>query len=82
LKCLESRRELIHQTQFGVYPPVITVGAAMPTSEDYKDSAEECRRLAALTDDERERATLLQMACQWQRLADYKAKQESGGALG
>jgi hypothetical protein len=48
----------------------------MPTSEQYRQSAEECRRLAEAAQDEHERDTLLGMARQWDRLADYKAKTE------
>jgi hypothetical protein len=49
----------------------------MPTAEHYRNSAEECRRLAALAHDELERLTLLRMASQWDRLAEHKAKIES-----
>jgi hypothetical protein len=48
----------------------------MPTSEHYKQSADECRRLAQEAIDEIERRTLLQMAAQWDRLAEYKTKIE------
>ena len=48
----------------------------MPTSKDYKRSAEECRRLAEQAHDQIEREALLTMAAQWDRLAEYKAKTE------
>lgn len=50
----------------------------MPSSEEYKRSAEECRRAADQAEDEIERETLLRMAEQWYRLAEYKAKIEAG----
>jgi hypothetical protein len=50
---------------------------SMPTSEDYKRSAAECRRLAEVALDEVERNALLRMARQWDRLAAYKARVES-----
>jgi hypothetical protein len=50
----------------------------MPTSEDYRQSAEECRRLAEQAHDDVERDALLMMAAQWDRLAAYKAKAEAG----
>jgi hypothetical protein len=49
----------------------------MPTSEEYRQSAKECRRLAAEAQDEHERATLLGMARQWDRLAEHKANLEN-----
>jgi hypothetical protein len=48
----------------------------MPTSEHYKRSADECRRLAKEAHDEIERETLLRMAAQWHRLAKHKTKIE------
>jgi hypothetical protein len=48
----------------------------MPTSEDYKRSAEECRQFAGQTTDQVEREGLLRMAEQWARLAEHKAKKE------
>ena len=39
--------------------------------------AEECRALAGQTQDENERATILKMAQQWERLAEHKAKKEA-----
>ena len=49
---------------------------AMPTSEHYKHSADECRRLAKDAHDDIEREALLKMATQWDRLAEHKAKIE------
>lgn len=51
----------------------------MPTSEHYRQSAIECRRLAAETRDEHEREMLLGMARQWDRLAEHKARLETKG---
>jgi hypothetical protein len=45
----------------------------MPTSEDYKRSAEECRQFAGQTTDQVEREGLLRMAEQWARVAEHKA---------
>jgi hypothetical protein len=53
----------------------------MPTSEDYKRSAEECRRLAQQAHDDIEREALLRMAAQWDRLAQHKAKVEGRQGL-
>ncbi len=49
----------------------------MPTSEHYKPRAEECRALAAQAHDEHERAVILKLAGQWDRLAEMKAKKEA-----
>jgi hypothetical protein len=49
----------------------------MPTSEQYKHSADECRRLAHQAHDEVERKSLLQMASRWDRLAEHKARLEA-----
>jgi hypothetical protein len=49
----------------------------MPTSEHYRKSAEECRRLAKEAHDQVERETLLRMAAQWDRLSAHKARKES-----
>ena len=49
----------------------------MPTSEHYRKSAQECRRIAKGTDDHIERETLLSMAAQWDLLASDKARVES-----
>jgi hypothetical protein len=49
----------------------------VPTAEDYKRSAAECRRLAEQAHDEIERGALLRMAAQWDRLAVHKAKVEN-----
>lgn len=48
----------------------------MPTAERYRQSAQECRRLADLARDRDERETLLGMAAQWDRLAEHKARKE------
>ena len=58
-------------------PPGNCLGCSMPSSEEYKRSAEECRRAADKADDEIERETLLRMVEQWMRLAEYKAKIEA-----
>jgi hypothetical protein len=44
----------------------------MPTSEQYRKSADDCRRLAEEAEDPGEREILLRMAAQWERLAAYK----------
>jgi hypothetical protein len=49
----------------------------MPTSEQYRKSAEDCRRNAKEAHDVHERETLLRMAAQWDRLAEHKARKES-----
>jgi hypothetical protein len=49
----------------------------MPTAEDYKRSAEECRRLAEQVQDPIERETILKMAEQWDRLARRKLQIEA-----
>ena len=49
----------------------------MPTSEQYKRRAEECRALAEQTHDDHERASILRMAEQWDILAKHKAKKET-----
>jgi hypothetical protein len=51
----------------------------MPSFEDYKQRAQECRSLARQTTDPIERQELMQMAAQWDNLADYKEKVESRG---
>jgi hypothetical protein len=48
----------------------------MPASVDYRQRAEDCIRLAAANQDPVEKAMLLQLAEQWTRLADHKAKRE------
>jgi hypothetical protein len=55
---------------------------AMPTVEDYRRKAEECRRLSKHAADETEREGLLRMAEQWEPLSIYKAKRESPSSLG
>jgi hypothetical protein len=49
----------------------------MPTSKEYRESADRCLRLANDAQDPKEREILLKMATQWARLADYKAKIEN-----
>ena len=49
----------------------------MPTAEDYKRSADECRRVAEQVQDSIERETILKMAEQWDRLARSKAQIEA-----
>ncbi len=49
----------------------------MPSSEEYKQRAAECVSLAARTPDPIEREELTQMAANWTKLAEYKAKIES-----
>jgi hypothetical protein len=49
----------------------------MPTSGEYRQSADECRRLAEDAEDQDERDTLLELAHQWDRLAEHKANLES-----
>ena len=49
----------------------------MPTSEQYRKNAEECRTNARQVDNSHERATLLRIAAEYDRLAKLK---EPGGA--
>jgi hypothetical protein len=49
----------------------------MPTSEEYRRKAEECRRLAELAADERERGSHVKMATQWDQLAKRMAEVEA-----
>jgi hypothetical protein len=56
----------------GAYGP-----QAMPTSEQYRQKAEECRRLAGEVQEQLERDALLRMSAQWDRLADHKLRQET-----
>lgn len=51
-------------------------GPAMPTSEEYRRSADECLRLANEAEDPHEREVLIRIAAQWDRLAAYKAQLE------
>jgi len=50
----------------------------MPSSDEYKQMAEECEALAALALDPGERQELVEMARRWIRLAEYKAGIERG----
>jgi hypothetical protein len=52
----------------------------VPTSDEYRHWAQECVTLAKQTLDPIERQELMQMAAQWDKLADYKAKVERRGA--
>jgi hypothetical protein len=49
----------------------------MPTSEQYRQKAEECRQLAKDTHDQVEREALLRMSAQWARLAEHKGRKEA-----
>jgi|HubBroStandDraft_5_1064220.scaffolds.fasta_scaffold1166848_1 hypothetical protein len=49
----------------------------MPTSERYRECAEECRRYAKEANDAHERETLLRIAAQWDRLAEHKGRKEA-----
>jgi hypothetical protein len=49
----------------------------MPTAEQYRKSAEQCRRVADNTEDRLEREALRRIAAQWDRLADHKERKES-----
>jgi hypothetical protein len=49
----------------------------MPTSDNYRQNAEECRRHATEVHDRHEREALLRMAAQWDRLAGHKARKEA-----
>jgi len=49
----------------------------MLTAEHYRHRAEECRALAFQSNDEHERAAILKLAEQWERLAALKAKKEA-----
>jgi hypothetical protein len=57
----------------GIALPSLAAGP-MPTSEHYRLRAEECRLLAEQAHDEHERATLLKVAEQWDRLAWHKTQ--------
>jgi hypothetical protein len=46
----------------------------MPTPDEYRCYATICDNLADTTEDKIERTILLQIAKQWRRLADHKAK--------
>lgn len=49
----------------------------MPTADDYRIRARECRSHAREAQDMHERETLLRMAAQWDRLAEHKARKEA-----
>jgi len=49
----------------------------MPTSQQYRQKAEGCQRLAKDTRDQVEREALLRMAAQWGRLAEHKERKEA-----
>jgi hypothetical protein len=49
----------------------------MPTSEEYRRKAEECRRLAEQATDQIERASQIRMAAQWDQLAKRMAELEA-----
>jgi hypothetical protein len=48
----------------------------MPTAEQYRKSAEQCRRVANNAEDQTEREAR-RIAAQWDRLADHKERKES-----
>jgi hypothetical protein len=52
----------------------------MPTAEQYRATAQQCRRVAGRTEDRDERAALLRIAAQWDRLADHKARKDAENA--
>jgi hypothetical protein len=52
-------------------------GWLMPTAEQYRKSAEQCRLAAASTRDREEREALLRIAAQWDRLADHKRRKDA-----
>jgi hypothetical protein len=54
----------------------------MPTFEHFQRRAEECRAMAQQTHDEHERAILLKMSAQRDRLADHRAKREAKAWVG
>jgi hypothetical protein len=54
-----------------------TAEISMPSSDEYRLRAENCTRRAAACTDPVERDLLLQLASQWQKLAEHKAKQEA-----
>jgi hypothetical protein len=45
-------------------------------SEEYRRFAQECLEMARVTDDERARATLIQMAQVWFRLAEERERDD------
>jgi hypothetical protein len=55
----------------------VDVQGHMPTSEEYRRKAEECRRLAELAADESERASYTKMAVEWDQLAGRMADIET-----
>jgi hypothetical protein len=49
----------------------------MPTAEQYRKSAQQCRDVAGRTEDRLERESLLRIATQWDRLAEHKARKDA-----
>jgi hypothetical protein len=49
----------------------------MPTSEDYRKNAEQCRSNARDVDNIHERETLLRIAVEYDQLAKHKARKAS-----
>jgi hypothetical protein len=49
----------------------------MPTAEQYRKSAQQCRHVADRTEDRHEREALLRVAAQWDRLAEHKERKEA-----
>ena len=50
----------------------------LPTSEQYRKNAQECRANAREVGNIHERETLLRIAAMYDRLAEHKARSESG----
>jgi hypothetical protein len=53
----------------------------MPTAEQYRKSADQCRRVAGNTEDRHEREAVLRIAAQWDRLAEHKERKEAEKSL-
>jgi hypothetical protein len=49
----------------------------VPTAEQYREIAEQCRRIATRAEDQHEREELLRIGAQWDRLADYKERKQA-----
>jgi hypothetical protein len=57
--------------------PCRSYTCAMPTAEQYRKSADQCRRVAGNTEDRHEREALLRIAAQWDRLAEHKQRKKA-----
>ena len=55
---------------------LVSYSAIMPTSEEYRRFAELCGEVAKIADDKVERMMLQQIAKQWMRLANHKARSQ------